>query len=920
MSQTASRPPALPGRGPECAALVDLVTGDDPSPVTLLSGEAGIGKTTLLGWAQDLARLHGMRTLTAVGLPTESDLPFSGLEQLLRPALDEPGSAPDRRRAVESALSAPDAAGHAVFRTGSMVLGLLADLSPKSGLLVAVDDVQWMDRPTRDVLAFVARRLVGEPVRMVIAARGEPPPALAEAARDDGWRSVEVGRLDEAAAVEVLGRSAPDLSDDLQRRVLDAATGNPLALSELPTSALDAPAAAARVPVSDRLEAVFAARYDALPETSQRLVLLAAAHDSDDLAELLLAGRILVGDIVTPSDLEPAVDCGLLRVEPHRVRFGHPLARSGVYRRAGVAARRVAHRALAQAAHSADRRAWHLAAAADGPDEDAALQLDAAARRAGAAGAIEIAARAYEEAARVSANRAVGASRLLRAAEMAEEIGQRDRALDLLGRLDTAALDEAERARLDWLREVFTDEAWTGGDRIATFLDIARRMHAAGDTDRGMSLLSAISLRCWWSNVDARTRLAIAAVADDLAAAIGDPEHVVVTALGAPVERGAAALEAVRRTAAADLYPDSTLLLELGLAATAVGDHSQGVKFFSATVAEAGRQGRTTTVCQALVGAAWAEVHLGRLRRGEVAAEEGIALATETVQPLWVATGELALAAARGLRGEIAAATALADRGERVFLEAGANPMLAQVRAARGLAALGAGQYDEAFTQLRRVFETRDVSYHEHFRTFLVAELAEAAVHGGQRDAARAHMDELSARWNRTRSPILGAGLLVARPLLAPDDEAEKYFQDALEDGLVDWPLHRGRVHLEYGVWLRRQRRSGEAREPLRVAHETFSGLGATPWADRAARELRAAGDVPGERPPAAWQNLTFQELQIANLAAEGLTNRQIGERLFLSHRTVGSHLYHIYPKLGIASRGHLRAALSELRGPSGAE
>jgi DNA-binding CsgD family transcriptional regulator len=247
-----------------------------------------------------------------------------------------------------------------------------------------------------------------------------------------------------------------------------------------------------------------------------------------------------------------------------------------------------------------------------------------------------------------------------------------------------------------------------------------------------------------------------------------------------------------------------------------------------------------------------------------------------------------------------------------VFLTTGANPMLAQVRIARGVAALSAGNHAEAFAQLARIFAEHDASYHLHLRTFVVADLSESAVRCGQQAAAAAIVSELEPVALQTRSPILRAGLLTARPLLARAEDAETLFKEALDDGLQTWPLHRARVHLEYGTWLRRQRRVFESREPLRIAHETFAGLGAEPWAERAAQELRAAGDAPTEMQTSAWEHLTPQEYQIATHAAQGLTNRQIGERLLLSHRTVSAHLYHIFPKLGISSRGQLSAALAE--------
>jgi ATP/maltotriose-dependent transcriptional regulator MalT len=392
-----------------------------------------------------------------------------------------------------------------------------------------------------------------------------------------------------------------------------------------------------------------------------------------------------------------------------------------------------------------------------------------------------------------------------------------------------------------------------------------------------------------------------------------------VTAHAAPHERGAEALAALGRVVVSDLYPDAALLESLGHAAAAVGDHPRATTMLAAAAGEARRQGLTGVLSTSQIAVGWAETHLGRLGRADIAGEEGVRLCREIGQPLWLATGQAALAAVRGLRGDSEAATTLADQAERVFLGAGANPMLAQVQAARGITALGQGRNDDAFAQLSRVFTDNDVAYHQNFRTYLVAELAEAAAHCGRQDDARTLLADLEPLVELTRSPVLRVGLLVARPLLAADENVEGYYREALDDGIRDWPLHRARMLLGYGTWLRRRRRIVEARDPLRTARETFAALGAVHWADRAGQELRAAGQAGGERTAAVWEQLTSQELQIATLAADGLTNRQIGERLFLSHRTVGAHLYHCFPKLGISSRAQLHAVLADVDRSSGA-
>ncbi len=822
------------------------------------------------------------------------------------------------RRSIERALNAPDSAGSGLSRTAMTILELVNRLAVRGRLLVVVDDVQWLDRPSRDVLMFLGRRLDSD-VGMILAAREDVPPELAQTALSNRWRTLPLERLGDRAAAAVLEQSVPGLEEALRRRVLDEAGGLPLALMELPRIISVTPEfhATPIASISSQLEAAFASRLDGLPEATQLLMLVAAVHDSDRAAEVLAAAAAMQGDAPSDSDLEPAVRAGLIEVVADRVSFAHPLVRSATFERAGSASLREAHRALAETAADADRRAWHAAASVDAADETVARQLEEVAERAFRAGAVEIAGHAYEEAVRLSEDRRGRAVRQLRALVIAEEVGQSQHALDLLGELDTDALKPAERARVEWLREVLTDSAWTGGDRARMFADIARRLHSEGDSAGAAELLMSIPLRCWWSNLDRETSAAVAAVADDLADAISPATHVAITALADPVARGAEALEALEAMTLTDVYPDSVMLSMLGHAAAGVGDLPRSVEIFSAAIAESRRQSRISILAQSLVSVAWSDALIGRLQRAEVAAEEGVRLSREIGQPLWELTGELALAIARGQRGDTRTATALADRGERVFLTAGANPMLAQVRVARGLAALAIGNHADAFAQLVRVFNEHDASYHQHVRTFLLAELSEAAVHCGQQDVAAAIVDELEPLAVRTRSPILRAGLLTARPSLAAEGTAESNFRAALADGLRLWPMHRARVHLHYGAWLRRQRRVLQAREQLRTAHETFAGLGAQPWAERAIQELRAAGDAPPEVQSPVWEHLTSQEFQIATLAAQGLTNRQIGERLLLSHRTVGAHLYHIFPKLGISSRGQLSAVLAE-RPPAG--
>ncbi|MER6893336.1 LuxR C-terminal-related transcriptional regulator, partial [Amycolatopsis sp. NPDC000740] len=316
---------------------------------------------------------------------------------------------------------------------------------------------------------------------------------------------------------------------------------------------------------------------------------------------------------------------------------------------------------------------------------------------------------------------------------------------------------------------------------------------------------------------------------------------------------------------------------------------------------------------RALAVQAWSRVRLGDLAGAAPSAAEAVRLARETGQPFM---GGLALAVQAeiaALRGDHKQATALADEAERAGLAAGARPVLATVQLARGLVGLSEGRYEDAFADLRRLLDPADPAYQLALRAYCVAELTEAAVRAGQTEAMREILAELEPLAASTSAPALHIGLRYARAVLAPKETAEDLFTAALQADLSGWPAERGRVHLAFGEWLRRQRRVVESRAHLRTARETFDALGLTAWAERARRELRSAGESSPNRSPDARDKLTPHELSIAQLAAEGLTNREIGQRLYLSHRTVGTHLHRIFPKLGVSSRAELAGAVRAL-------
>ena len=349
-------------------------------------------------------------------------------------------------------------------------------------------------------------------------------------------------------------------------------------------------------------------------------------------------------------------------------------------------------------------------------------------------------------------------------------------------------------------------------------------------------------------------------------------------------------------------------------AAATVGAFDLAEGFAAAAVAGLRRQGRLGALTQALVLRAWSEIHVGRWDVALPDAEEAGRLAQETDQPIWGGGAAVALSILAGLRGEEDAADVLAADAERVGMQFGARAVLSVTQMARGLTALGGGRYEEAYAQLRRMFTPTDPAYHRMESCWAIGNLAEAAVHSGHREDIRTLMEDMELLSERTPSPWLHVAMRHARALLADDARAEALYQEALEADLKRWPFDRARALFAYGMWLRRQKRAAESRVPLRAARDGFDSLGVVSWGDRARSELRAAGEASRRRAPEARDRLTAQELQIARMAAEGLTNREIGERLYLSHRTVGSHLYRSFPKLGISSRVQLPAALADGR------
>jgi DNA-binding CsgD family transcriptional regulator/tetratricopeptide (TPR) repeat protein len=888
---------SLLGRDSEIRLLEGLLDRvADQGGALVVSGGPGIGKSALLGEAARGARQRRMLVLKVTGVQSEAVLPFAGLHSLLQPLLGRVDAlgAP-QRSAVLAAFGMTDAAVPDPFLTALAALDLLAEAAARAPVLVVADDAHWLDQATRDALTFVARRLEFEPILLVAAIRDGYETPLREA----GLPSVALGALAPPTAAELLDSRSPGLPAGVRERFLREAAGNALALVELPIALgrLGGGEAgeAGWLPLTMRLEQAFAARASDLPAITQTALLVAALNDGPLLGEVLTAGALLA-DPAAPSArapaplaavaltvdvLVPAISAQLVEIDETQLRFRHPLIRTAIRQRASVSQRQAAHAALARAlAGQPERAVWHRAAAIIGPDDAVADELEATALRAG---------------------------RLLRAAELGFELGRQDLVQDLLAEALPDDLTAREQARASWIRDSFADGIPGETSKARSLTVGAERAGADGDIDLALKLLYGAALRCWWADPGAATRDSVAAAAEGLKVAPDDPRLLVVLALATPTGRGATVVERLYGLGPA-VESDAGTARLAGTAAMAVGAFDLAARFLALSAASLRAQGRLGLLARALALQAWSAAQMADLGAAIPAAAEAGRLAQETRQPLIMATADAVQALLAALGGDERAARALAARAEEICVPIGAGAVLAATQLARGLAALGAGRPADALEHLRRIHDPADPAYHYGVRCYTVGDLAEAALRSGDVASIGGFLREMETAGQQTTSPSLQAGLRYARALVTDDSSTPGLFDAALRTGM--WPFQRARVQLAHGEWLHQHRQNAASRAPLRAARETFDALGLVPWSERARQQLRATGETSRPRTPPARDQLTPQELQIVQLAAQGMSNREIGQRLYLSHRTVSSHLHRVFPKLGITSRAELPAAL----------
>ncbi|MFJ3671137.1 AAA family ATPase [Streptomyces sp. NPDC090106] len=908
-------PGQLRGRRREREALDALAAEVEAgrSAVLVLRGDAGIGKSALLHHLE--ARVAGHRVARGAGVESEMELPFAGLHQLCAPFLGRLDRLPPpQREALATAFGMSDGPPPDRFLVGLAVLGLLTDVAAEQPLFCLVDDTQWLDRVSAQTLAFVARRMLAEPLALVFASREQR-------GRDDlaGLPELTVGGLDDTDARALLNASADGPTDRRVRdRVLAEAGGNPLALLELPHDRPDlgtggAPHRGVPGPVSGRIERSYLARVHALPAATQRLLLIAAAEPIGDVALLRRAAeRLDVG----PSALDPAVAAGLLAVGG-LVRFRHPLLRSAVYRSAGLAELREAHRVLAEATDPAldpDRRAWHLARATVRPDESIAAELEASAGRAAARGATSAAAAFLAHAAVLTSHPGRKGTRALAAAQAKVRAGAPAAARELLALARSGPLDAPHRARADLVQAQIAFASGRLGEAVPLLLGTARRLLPLDTGLAHETFLDALSAAVFAGRLatDADAR-AVAEAAPRTPVSPAGPERtadLLLEALATRFTDGYA--DAVPSAhAVLDLFrreSDPERILRWSWLASALAaemwDDESWTEIAARHVRTARAVGALAELPLALNSRVAVHTCAGELEEAaQLIAETG--RVQEAVGSAFTLFGTVTVAAWQGRADE---ALPLIEAGLENAVRRGEGIGVAVARRAEAVLLNGLGRFEEAFAAA--------LAASAHPQDLVAAqwgliELVEAAVRSGRPDAARTALDRLARTTQAAGTDwALGVGAR-CRALLAEGETAEGLHREAIERlGRTRVAMERARAHLLYGEWLRREGRRGDAREQLHAAHALFTRFGAEGFAGRAVRELRAAGESVARRDGGAAAALTAQEAQIARLARDGLTNSEIGAQLFLSPHTVEWHLRKVYAKLGIASRRQLDSAL----------
>ena len=905
------------GRGREVSVLAGLVAAvrAGESRVLVVRGEPGVGKTALLDYLA--ASAAGCRVVRAAGVQSEMELAFAGLHQLLAPMLDHLEQLPvPQQEALRTAFGISAGPVPDRFLVAVAVLGLLSEAARDRPLVCLVDDQQWLDQASAQVLGFVARRLAADPVGLVFAVRDRSPELA-------GLPEMELGGLTGEDARALL---ASALAGPLDARVADLiiaeTRGNPLALLQLPrgltpeelAGGFGLPGAA---PLAGRIEDSFLRQLEGLPGPTRLLLLLAAADPSGDPELVRRAAARL--DLAAEAG-EPAVEAGLAEFGA-RVRFRHPLARSAVYRSASFADRRMVHGALAEETDPVadpDRGAWHRAQGAAGPDEGIASELESSAGRAQARGGMAAAAAFLERAALLTSDPRHRARRLLTSAKAKREAGALEAASELLAAAAAGALDALGVAAAERLRGQIASDQRRISDSVPLFLHAAQLFTPVNVALARETHLEALFEATMWIG-DPDTKQAAAQVAREAPPAPPGPPRPVDALLDALALRytdgHAAAAPAMTRALELDLGLDArseearrwlwgTAGNAGGMLAMALWDFASWQTLTARNVRVAREAGALVQLRHALQFPVNIHVLTGDLAAAAQVIEEDRLIADVT-GPSPAAVPPMLLAA---WRGDEALAIELTEAIVRDGASRGLHSLVRFALMARSTLFNGLGRYDEACACARRAFDSDQLAY----GIFVVPELAEAAARTDDAALVGAVLEWMSERTSVTPTDWAVGIEARVRAFLSEDEAAEGWYRESIERlGRTEVRAQLARSHLLYGEWLRRQNRRADARGQLRTAYQMLTAMGIEGFAERARRELIGTGETVRKRTVGTDTRLTPQEALIARLARDGRTNPEIGAQLFLSSRTVQYHLRKVFTKLGIESRRELHAALT---------
>ena len=916
------------GRNGELAALRSFVAAAAAGRggALVVTGAPGIGKSVLLDAAAQEAVDAGARVLRASGVEFEADIAFAGLNQLLLPLSETVRALGPRRSTVLGvAFGFDDAAVVERVAVADATVALVRQAATPQPLLLAVDDIMWLDRSSAFVLSFVARRLAESRAALIVTTRPHEDSFFDRA----GMPELALGPLDDAEAAEVLRPHGPGLVPAVVDRLVREAGGNPLALVELPRTLTGAQRRGTEplppvMSLTRRLHALFAPRVAALDAATRRLLLTAVLEGTGDVKTVRAASEEPL------ALLDAAASAGLITLDAdgRRLVFRHPLVRATVIELTSAAERHRAHRALAQALGAEpERRAWHLAEAATGPDEQVAALVEEAAyrglRRGDAVGAIAALIRAAD----LSPLGSDASRRLADAAYVGADV--------------TGELARASRLLAD-ARQVDPEVA-AGESLHAAIASAFLLLNSDGEVDTAHQLLVAAIERAARRRERDDEGLVEALYTLSLVCHFGgraelwDPFHAAVAGLGAalptvarllahtyadPLSVPAPVLREVD-TAVAGLMqgdPDPTRTVRVSVAAFYV-DRLAGCREPLRRLVREGGGGATGSAISATVMLAWESLWAGRWGEAEALVAEGVALCDAQGFRLLAWPGRYLQALLAAGRGDDDVCRALTDAMTEWAAPRGARRIIHYALHARALSALGREAFDDAYRDASSITPPGDLGSHEPQALWAAMDLVEAAMHTDRRAEAAAHAATLRdadiARISPRCALIAAGSTAIATP-----DHVDLFERALAISGSERWPFERARIQLAFGERLRRAGQTRRARAELEAAVDTFDRLGAEPWAHRGHRELRATGRTRRRALDPDAPLLTPQESQIARLAAAGLTNKEIAERLYLSPRTVGGHLYRVFPKLGITSRAALRDSLPALadRGDGGAQ